>query len=914
MATRSPRGYRMPALIDRDPERAILDQLLERAGAGRSQSLVLHGNPGVGKTALLRYLTDRAGWFRVIRVAGMQSGMELAFSGLRQLCEPVLDRLSELPAPQREALRTAFGLGTGPPPDRFLVSLGALTLLAAAAAERPLLAVIDDQQWLDSASAQVLGFVARRLAADPIALVFAAREPSDHLTGLPVLAVEGLAPEHARSLLDSALPGPVDAQVRDLLVAEAQGNPLALLELPRSMRAAGLAGGFPQPDAMPLSGRIERGFLQRLDALPEPTRLLLQLAAADPAGDPVVVHRAARRLGVPIQAVQPAVEAGLAEFDVQVHFRHPLVRSAAYRSASPQVRRQVHRAIADVTDPVADPDRRAWHRAQAVSEPDEEVAAELERSARRAKRRGGLAAASAFLERSVALTADPAGHAQRALTAARATMAAGEFDRARALLDTAEAGPLTERGAAEADLLRAELAFVRGLGDDAPPLLLKAAGRLERLDPALARDTYLNAWMAASFAGRMVGAGSMEEVSQAVRAMPPVADPRPVDVLLDGLALLFTENRTAAAPTLRRAARRFAAGDIRPEDGLRFGWMAAALVWDDEAAHVIQDRLVRLLRATGALDQLPIALVALALSEAWRGNFAAATAQIAETDAICEITGSYIAPYTAMFLAAMRGDAARTASLTATSLAAAQSGGQGAAVTYANWVTAILDNGRRRYAAAYEAARRATDDAHLYVSAWALPELIEAAVRVGEQRRAAHGLELLTETTRGGGTDFGLGLEARGRALLGGPRAEESYREAIDRLESAGIRTEAARAHLLYGEWLRRQSRLPEARSRLRTAHELLESIGMRAFAGRARRELRATGETVRRRPSRTTAGLTQREALVARLAADGMSNGDIGAQLFLSPRTVEWYLHKIFGKLGVGSRRDLRTALADPP
>jgi DNA-binding CsgD family transcriptional regulator len=663
---------------------------------------------------------------------------------------------------------------------------------------------------------------------------------------------------------------------------------------------------------VPLSGRIEDGFRRQLDALPAPSRRLLQLAAADSSGDPVLVRRAAARLGIPVQAAEPAVDAGLVEFGVHVRFRHPLVRSVAYRSASPQARLEAHRSLADVTDPAADPDRRAWHRAHASAGPNEDVAAELERSAERAQARGGRAAAAAFLEQSVKLTADPARHAERAFAAARATMAAGAFGRALELLGTAEAGPLTELAAAQVDLVRAQIAFVSGLGDDAPPLLLKAAERLVPLDLALARETYLNAWMAASFAGRMVGPGSMEEVSRAARALPPAEHPRPVDLLLDGLALLFTESRTVAAPALRRAARRFAVGDLSREEGLGFGWMAAALVWDDDAAHAIQDREVRLAREAGALDQLPIALVALALSEAWRGNFATAAAQIAETDAICEITGSRIAPYTGMFLAALRGDPAEVAPLIEASLAEVEGGGQGAAGTYANWVSAILDNGLGRYAQAFAAARRATDDRHLYVSMWALPELIEAATRVGEVDVARHGLELLTQTTRSGGTDFGQGLEARSRALLSERgTAEESYREAIDRLDSAGIRTELARAHLVYGEWLRRATRPAEARDRLRTAYDMFDALGMTAFAERARGELLATGETVRQRTGETVITLTEREALISRLAVDGLTNAEIGAQIFLSARTVEWHLRNVFNKLGIRSRRELRQALS---
>jgi DNA-binding CsgD family transcriptional regulator len=918
MATRTPFGG--GALTDRDAERELLDRFLEAVRAGSSRALVLRGEPGAGKSALLEYAVGREHGCRVLHIAGVQSEMELPYAGLRHVLTPILDEAGRLPPPQRTALLTAIGLGEGPPPDRFLVGLAVLTLLCEMVTERPLICVVDDEQWLDSASAQTLGFVARRLGADPVGLLFAARTPSAHLAGLPVLEVEGLRRDDARSLLDAALPGPLDDRVRELIVAEARGNPLALLELPRSMAAADLAGGFALPLAVPLTRRLEEGFARRLAHLPEPTQRLLQLAAADPSGDPALLRRAAERLGIPFRAAEAAVEAGLADVGVQLSFRHPLVRAAAYRSASAPLRREIHRALAQATDPAADPDRRAWHLAQAATGHDEDVAAELERSAQRAQARGGVAAASAFLRRAVELTADPGRRAERALAAVEATTAAGAFARARDLLDAADAGPLDAAPRARADLLRARLAFVSGLGGDAPALLLRAAEALAPLDPGLARETYLNAWMAASFAGRTVGPGSMDEVSRAAGALPPPEHPRPVDVLLDGLALLFTDGRPAAAPALRRAATRFAAGDVSREEGLRFGWMAAALVWDDEAAHTIQAREARLAREAGALDQLPIALVALAMSEAWRGEFATAARQIAEIEAICEITGSSIAPYAAMFLAALRGDAMALAPLLEASRAEAETGGQQAAATYAHWASAILANGRARHAEAFAAATRAVDDGHLYVSMWALPELVEAAARVGETDAARRGLAQLGESTTGGG-DFGLGLQARCRALVGGPDAEESYREAVDRLGRAGMRPELARAHLLYGEWLHAAHRGAEALSELHTAHELLDGLGMSAFADRARQELLAVGGVPPQRITTPRSGattdstsatpLTDREALVAGLAADGLSNAEIGAQLYLSARTVEWHLRKVFVKLGVNSRRELR---AVPP
>ncbi|MBV9649438.1 MAG: AAA family ATPase [Pseudonocardiales bacterium] len=915
MAASSRLRGRATGLTDRLRERDELDRLLEAVRAGESRALVMRGDPGVGKTVLLDYLAERARGCRVARAVGVQSEMELAFAGLHQLCAPVLDRLHRLPVPQHDALRTAFGISAGPPPDRFLVGLAVLSLLSEVAGEQPLICLIDDEQWLDQASAQALGFVARRLAADPVGLVFAARVPGAELAGLPELRVEGLREDYARALLNSALAGPLDTRVRDLIIAETQGNPLALLELPRALTPTELAGGFGLPGAEPLSGRIEDSFRRQLDTLLPQARRLLQLAAADPSGDPVLLRRAAGRLGLPVQAAAPAVEAGLVEFGVQVRFRHPLVRSAAYRSASAQDRQELHGALAEVTDPAVDPDRRAWHRAQAATGPDEDVAAELERSAGRAQARGGLAAAAAFLERAVLLTVDPAHHAERALAAAQINLQAGAFGKALELLVRAETGPLDDLQSARVDLLRGQIVFASGLGSDAPPMLLKAAKRLESLNLDLARETYLSAWMAALFAGRLAGASDLLEVSRAARALPPLAHPRPVDLVLDGLALLVTDGPAAAAPTLRHAASAFAGPDIAMEEGLRWGWMAqaaASAVWDDDTWRALLVRQVRLARDAGALDQLPVDLGALGTNAAWSGDFTAAAALIAEADAVCEATGSRAAPYAAMMLASLRGDEAEAAALIEATIAEATAEGQGIAVTYAHWVTGILYNGLGRYEEALAAAKQASEDTPgLYVSMWALPELIEAAARTGSTHIAGDALARLADITRAGGTDFGLGIEARCRALLSERKiAEGCYREGIDRLGRTQLRPELARTHLLYGEWLRRENRRVDARVQLRAAHEMLGSIGMEAFAERARRELLATGETVRKRTVETPGALTAQEISIVRLAIDGQTNAEIGSQLFLSARTVEWHLRKVFTKLGISSRRELRRAL----
>jgi DNA-binding CsgD family transcriptional regulator len=903
-------------LRDRQIERHVLDEIVIAVRDGTSRVLVIRGDPGVGKTALLNYLGDRAQGCRVAHAVGVQSEMELAFAGLHQLCAPLLTHLDSLPVPQRDALQTAFGQSTGPPPDRFLLGLAVLSLLSEAAGERPLICVVDDEQWLDHASAQTLGFVARRLAADPVGLVFAARSPSAELSGLPGLDLKGLREDDARALLDVVLPGPLDARVRDLIIAEAQGNPLALLELPRGLTRGELAGGFGLPGAGSVSGRIEASFRRQMEALPGLSQRLLRLVATDPSGDPCLVRQAARRLGIPAVAEAPAVEAGLVEFGYQVVFPHPLLRSVAYRSASAHERRELHGALAAVTDAAADPDRRAWHRAHATAGPDEHVAAELEDSASRAQARGGMAAAAAFLAHAVLLTVDRNRQTERALAAAQASVQAGMFEQAMALLVRAESGPLDDLQSARIDLLRGQVVFASGLGNDAPPLLLKAAGRLEPLDLELARETYLSAWMAALFAGHLADAGDLLEVSRAARTLPaPRHPPRPVDIALDGLTLLVTEGLGAAAPTLRRAARVAAQADADDERALTWGWLAqaaASAAWDDETWHTLLVRQVRVARDVGALDQLPVSLGALGTSTAWRGEFAETASLIAEADAICHATGSRAAPFAAMMLAALRGDEDEVVALVETTIAMSMAGGQGIAATYARWATAIFWNGHSRYELALPAAREAADDMPgLFVSMWALPELVEAAARCGELGVATDAFARLAEITRPAGTNFALGIEARARALVTeGAAAEDHYRAATDRLGRTRLRTDQTRSHLLYGEWLRRRNRRADARRQLRIAHEMASEIGMTAFAERARLELLATGETVRKRTVADVGTLTAQETSIARLAAEGRTNPEIGAQLFVSARTVEWHLRKVYTKLGIRSRRELRRAL----
>ncbi len=799
-----------------------------RAGEGRA--LVVRGEPGVGKTVLLDYLAGRASGCRVARAAGVQSEMELAFAGLHQLCAPMLGHAESLPVPQREALRTAFGLSAGPVPDRFLVGLAVVGLLSETAGERPLVCVVDDQQWLDHASAQALGFAARRLAAEPVGLVFAARVPGQDVAGLPELVVEGLAEDDARQLLESVLPGPLDAQVRDQIIADTNGNPLALLELPRGLTPAQLAGGFGVGSAVSLDGRIEESFGRQLEALPAQTRRLVQLAAADPSGDPVLVWRAAGRLAIGAGAAGPAVEAGLAEFGARVRFRHPLVRSAAYRSASVQTRQELHSALAEVTDPAVDPDRRAWHRAQAAPGPDEEVAAELEQCAGRAQRRGGLAAAAAFLERSAGLTLDPARRAQRALAAAQAKYRAGAPDAALGLLAMAQAGPLDELQRARGDLLRAQVAFASSHGRDAPPLMLSAAKRLESLDVGLARETYLEAFTAALFVGRLSPA--VGDVARAARMAPaPLAPGRAPDLLLDGLALLVTEGYAAGTPALKRALLAFRGQDISAEEGLSWLWLAeraAMAVWDDETWHILASRHVKLARDAGALSELPLAVRSRILLHAHAGELAEGAALIAEAQVVAGATGSQLAPYGATGVAAWRGREAEATELIEANMDGVTSRGEGRGVT-SQYSAALLYNGLGRYDKALAAAELVCEYDDVGVLGWELTELVEAAVRSGQTARASDALQRLSETTSASGTDWALGTEARSRALLSeGETAENCYREAIERLGRTRMRPAVARAHLLYGEWLRRENRRRDARAELRTAHDLFTTWASR--------------------------------------------------------------------------------------
>ncbi len=906
-------------LVGRRAECKAVERLLAGAWAGRSGVVVVRGEAGIGKTALFEYARQSAVAtdFRVEGSVGVESETQFAYGGLHQLCAPLLKHVEALPEPQQAALGVAFGQRAGAAPDRFLVGLATLHLLAEVAEEGPLLCLVDDAQWLDQASAQVLAFVARRMAAEPMALLFSLRDPTDgdlsSFAGLPEQRLDGLSERDARVLLAAAVQTPLDEGVRDRIVAEARGNPLALLELPGNAPLAPLAGGFELSDALNVPHRIEEAFRRRSRGLPAQTQLLLVVAAAEPTGEAALLWRAVAELGIAREAAAAAEAAGLVEIDVRVRFRHPLVRSAVYQAASAPDRRRAHRALAAVTDPQVDPDRRAWHRARAMLGTDEEVAAELEGSAGRARARGGLAAGAAFLQRAAELTPDPAQRASRSLEAAHAKHEAGASEAALELLAVAAAGPLDALQRARLELLRAQVAFHTTRGSDVPQMLLDAAKTLGPLDAARARETYLQAIEASFHAGRLARGLGVREAAEAARDAPrPSTSPRPVDLLLDGLSTRFTRGYEASVPTLQRALETLRDQDSRADDhDGRWLWLAfhvAAMLWDDEAMHVLASRDVQLARQEGALARLPAALNALASVLVLTGEFARAAELIAEDDAITRATGAPPLPNAQLTLAAWRGRQPEASAVYESMVSEATERGEGATIGLAQHTLAVLHNGVGNYAAALEVAEQGFQSLEPPHANLVLPELVEAAARSGQPERAADALEQLSVRASASRTEWALGLAARSRALIStGPAAEEHYRVAIEHLGQCRMATHLARTHLVYGEWLRREGRRRDAREQLRTAHELFSDMGAEAFAERAARELRATGEHPRKRTAQPTDALTAHETHIARLVATGATSQEVGAQLFLSPRTIEAHLRNIFRKLGITSRRQLK-------
>jgi DNA-binding CsgD family transcriptional regulator len=907
-------------LVGRRNECDVLDGLLVAARGGRSGVLVLRGEPGVGKTALVDYAVGSASGFRVARAVGVQSEVELAFAALHQLCAPMLDRLEHLPGPQRDALGAAFGLNAGTAPERFLVGLAGLSLLSETAHERPLLCVVDDAHWLDRASAQALAFVARRLLADPLALVFATREESIELAGLPELVVGGLGEDDARALLGSAVDGPLDHRVRDRIVAETRGNPLALLELPRGLTAAQLAVGFRVPDAQPLSGRIEKSFQRRVEELPAASRRLLLIASADQLGEAAKVWHAAELMGIGRDAAVPPSEAGLLDIGTQVRFRHPLVRSAVYHAAPAQERQAVHRALAEATDPQHDPDRRAWHLAEAASGPDEEIAAELERSAGRAQQRGGLGAAAAFLERSAELTPEAERRAKRLLLAAGADLGAGAHDRAQRLLQESVAHLHDPGARAHALCMEGAIRYAEGRGGDTPGLLFDAAIALREIDARLARETFMNAFHAAMWAGNLTSGTRMVDVAEAARALPPPdGESTTPSLLLSG----FTERLTTGYPSAVEWWRRASGGYPDELDGrpvpqwLGMVWVATGELFDFESHLAVARERSRLAREQGALGTLPVALSCQGWSEHLAGRTDVAEALTAEAREIAAAIGTPAMPgaheIMRMAMLSWRGLEEETRRLGDAAMADAVARGQGFGVSIAHLQLMTLELGLGRYEEARLFGLELFKADALYLGGINLADLIEAAVRCDDLDTARAALERLSERALASGTPWGTGLLARGRALLaGGDDAEALYEEALEQLDRSGVVTDVARTRLLYGEWLRRRRRRRDARVQLRLAHDMLHATGGGAFAHRARVELLATGEHTRARVSETLDELTPQERQIAQLAADGESNAEIAAQLFISPHTVAYHLRKVFSKLGVSSRNQLGGAMGE--
>jgi DNA-binding CsgD family transcriptional regulator len=883
--------------------------------SGRSGVLVVRGEAGIGKTALLEQLVERASGCMVARATGVQADMELPFAGLHQLFGSMLGSLEPLPGPQRDAVEVAFGLRSGAVPDRFAVGLAMLGLLAEVAEQEPLVCIIDDAQWLDQASAQTLAFVARRLMAESVALVFAVREPSQEQTfaGLPELIVEGLNDEDARGVLGLAIAGRVDERVIERIVAETRGNPLALLELPRGLSSAELAGGFGVGSTQPLSARLEQSFLGRVRSMPDQTQRFLLLAAAEPAGDPALLIRAAEMVGLGVDAATPAEAVGLIELAEQVRFSHPLVRSAIYRAAPLADRQTVHRALAEAIDEQTDPDRRAWHRAQAALGADEDLAAELECSAERAQARGGLAAAAAFLERAAALTPDRGRRARRALAAAQAKYLAGSPQAALTLLESAASAPLDPLDVAMAQRLRGRIALHVGRIGEGARVLFDAAQRLESLDPGLARETHLEALHVAAVAGRL-GIG-MRDAATAARTAPAAPGrERASDVLLEGLAVRFTDGVRAGAPILKLALAALLDGNGDYEEDVRWPWLAcrvAADVFDDETWRPLASRYVLIARRAGALGVLPIALMHLSLMHVFEGELDTAAELVEEIDSIIDATGSRRISIPKLLLAACQGDEAQASKLIDEAQRDATARGEGFVLTFGEHALAVLHNALGHYDTALDNAQRASAQDELHAAVWSLPELVEAAVRGGKPEVAADAFERLREWTQAAGTEWALGIEARCAALLSDDAiAEGLYREAIERLGHCRVALDLARAHLLYGEWLRRRGRRVDAREQLRCARASFAEMGAGAFAQRAERELLATGETARKRTIETSDDLTPHEARIARMARDGASNQDIATELFVSRKTVEYHLHKVFSKLGISTRQQLEYVL----
>ena len=906
-------------LVGRSKEVGALEDLLAAVRDGLSRVLVLRGEAGIGKTALLEWAAGMASDMRVARVAGAESEMDLGFAGLHQLLVPFLDGLDRLPAPQRAALMSAFGLAEGTPPDRFLIGLATLTLLTDAAASRPVLCVIDNAQWLDQASAEVLSFAARRLLADRVGMLFAvqAAEERGAFQGLPELPVAGLAEQAAHELLAAVAGGPVDSRVSERIVTETAGNPLGLVEFGGELTAEQRSGTVPLTGPLRFGGRLEKLYRSRVRALPADAQTLLLVLAAE-AGDPAKVWRAASRLGIGPETLElPAVNRLLTGMP-SLRFRHPLMRSIAYHGAPSVARWRVHEALAAVSDPVRDPDRRAWHLGQATSGTDEEVAGELERSAGRARSRGGWASSAAFLERSAELTPDAAHRARRLVAAAKARLMTGETSAARALLDRAVPDVPDPVVSAQARRLEGDILSAAGDSAAATSVLLEAARMVAPDDARLARNALLEAFVA-QFSSRE--ATGTAEVLRVLQSVPKASESQvtPDDRLLDGFAAVAERRFTAGARLLRQAVVAVSGAQPMPDDAplhfLAFR-LAVTELYDDAAWRALAGQWVARARDQGALAGMVTGLGFQAFSQLAEGRLATAGATISEAQTLAEAMGNrtYVdgLANAELELLAWRGDQANARALAARLLPVAADQGHGLGMRQVGRALATLELGLGNYQEALQQALTAAQGQRVLSYQSGPDVLIEAAVRCGDRTAATAALDAVAPWWQACETHWSLGLLARSRALLADDiNAEDGYRLSIEHLRQCQVSSELARSHLVYGEWLRRQRRRRGAREQLRAACELFGTLGMEAFADRAQAELRAVGEHASARRAGTADTLTPQEAQIARLAAEGDTNQDIAAQLFISASTVDYHLRKVFRKLGVTSRAQLPHALS---
>jgi DNA-binding CsgD family transcriptional regulator len=910
-------------LVGRRSEAEAIDGLIAGVRGGMSGALVLRGEPGIGKTALLDYGAASASDFRVVRIVGIESEMELGFAGLHQLIHGFENRLSRLPQPQRDALLSAFGRLPGSPPDRFLVGLGVLTLLADIARESPLLCIVDDVDWLDRESVEILAFVARRLMADRVGFLFAARGESNlrsALEGIGVLQIDGIPADDARDLLASVVDGPIDTQVADRIIGAAMGNPLALIELAFDLTPAQLRGTALLPEPLPIGARLQETFLRRVRLLPAGAQTLLLLASAEPSGDPRLLWRAAQHLGLSLEALRQPEAERFVSVGSQVAFRHPLIRSAVYHSASLHQRQRIHEALAAASDPVVDPDRRAWHLAAGAVGPDEAIAAELEKGADRALARGGYAAAAAFLTRSADLTSKDSQRVDRLLAAAEAELNRGGADRAEVLLSQASPQLIDPLASARALRLAGMIDYARGQLADAPSVLVQAAQMLRPLDLQLGKDTMLEAIQASLYAGQF-GRNAARSAGTAARAFLS-ARPAGVsvsDLLLEGYATSFTEGRPAALPQLRQATTVLEGDVVHGKADLRWfmlGCLAASELWDDRAQYGLAIRWVALARQMGALTALPVALNYIGWYEVMEGRPEAGRASLSEGREISQaianagIVGDSGAGNLLRLVCVGAETEARAAAVAMMRDGIQRS--QGASLTHARSALTMLELSLGNYEAAAAQGREVFDEDLFYLGSLTLPDLVEAGSRSGDHQIAEAALDRLRERANACHTEWALGLLARSAALMAGDdAADDLYLESIERLERCRIAPDLARAHLVYGEWLRRQGRRREARDQLRKAVEMFDSTGFEAFANRTRIELRATGEHARKRSVETQDQLTPQEAQIGRMAGEGARNQEIAAQLFISPATVEYHLTKVFRKLGVSSRTQLARVIS---